>query len=567
MKIQIQKYVRFFGRIGALVLLMMGTIAGAVWLEPTNAILPNMPGWTPVVPDYQLNHALLDSQHKNYMVQPAFVFSVGAPAPIYNPGVINNNNGGGIGGASAFSPFLALVSGNFTQIVNDPAYYSFPEATYVEGMKIMTGNINATTRPDNAGGNPTLVPGFIRGSITGVGGSACTGGLNNPCNVLFLEGGDNPVLPAGDVTNDMVNIFLGTNSNYGGGAITTNRFGIERASQFASLRMGQVYADKAFVGGEVTAVNTVMNPNMPGNFVGNFLSLPDASNLAKPEVLQGEISYGVGTTATTKFSNIGYGDYCYLQNPQVGAICPDGFFLSKYDGRKEAICRSFNPSPNPQAVTVKNDFRRNINLAQDVDNHIAYGPSECKSTPPSWVCSDGLDNDGDGQIDYLADPGCEDAYDMSEYNIPTPPTPVQHPYVTTALLGPYLGKSCNIGVNTIGYWRPDNERDYFTYIDMPPYGTNPQASLTPLVGEYSNVEYAQYWRGGNTVVGSPNKIPEKYDLIVAKGHYGKDILGVVNWQKIAPLFPGWYFIHGQINPMYKVKVGAGNIILDVKVCQ
>lgn len=36
--------------------------------------------------------------------------------------------------------------------------------------------------------------------------------------------------------------------------------------------------------------------------------------------------------------------------------------------------------------------------------------------PPPPVCSDGIDNDGDGAIDFPADKGCTDANDMDEYN-------------------------------------------------------------------------------------------------------------------------------------------------------
>lgn len=43
--------------------------------------------------------------------------------------------------------------------------------------------------------------------------------------------------------------------------------------------------------------------------------------------------------------------------------------------------------------------------------------------PPPPVCSDGLDNDGDGAIDFPADKGCTDAADMDEYN-PICPVPV-----------------------------------------------------------------------------------------------------------------------------------------------
>jgi len=39
------------------------------------------------------------------------------------------------------------------------------------------------------------------------------------------------------------------------------------------------------------------------------------------------------------------------------------------------------------------------------------------------ACSDGLDNDGDGKIDYPADPGCADLLDNDEADPPPPPPP------------------------------------------------------------------------------------------------------------------------------------------------
>ena len=43
--------------------------------------------------------------------------------------------------------------------------------------------------------------------------------------------------------------------------------------------------------------------------------------------------------------------------------------------------------------------------------------------PPVAQCADGLDNDGDGLIDFPADPGCVDAADNDEFNAPPPPPP------------------------------------------------------------------------------------------------------------------------------------------------
>ena len=41
--------------------------------------------------------------------------------------------------------------------------------------------------------------------------------------------------------------------------------------------------------------------------------------------------------------------------------------------------------------------------------------------PPDPACSDGLDNDADGLVDYPNDPGCDSASDDDETNAPTPP--------------------------------------------------------------------------------------------------------------------------------------------------
>ena len=41
--------------------------------------------------------------------------------------------------------------------------------------------------------------------------------------------------------------------------------------------------------------------------------------------------------------------------------------------------------------------------------------------PPHPACSDGVDNDGDGKIDYPADPGCTGASDTDETNAAVPP--------------------------------------------------------------------------------------------------------------------------------------------------
>jgi thermitase len=63
--------------------------------------------------------------------------------------------------------------------------------------------------------------------------------------------------------------------------------------------------------------------------------------------------------------------------------------------------------------------------------------------PPSTQCSDGVDNDGDGLVDYPADPGCSSTTDNDETNAPPPPGSilVAYPTGTSVLTGVATGGS------------------------------------------------------------------------------------------------------------------------------
>ena len=52
---------------------------------------------------------------------------------------------------------------------------------------------------------------------------------------------------------------------------------------------------------------------------------------------------------------------------------------------------------------------------------LAVGLREVAEAPPSYQCSDGADNDGDGKTDYPADPGCTSASDADETDVSTNP--------------------------------------------------------------------------------------------------------------------------------------------------
>lgn len=51
------------------------------------------------------------------------------------------------------------------------------------------------------------------------------------------------------------------------------------------------------------------------------------------------------------------------------------------------------------------------------------------ASPPA--CNDSLDNDGDGKVDYPADPGCSSAVDTDETDAPTPPPGAANLYIDT----------------------------------------------------------------------------------------------------------------------------------------
>jgi len=46
-------------------------------------------------------------------------------------------------------------------------------------------------------------------------------------------------------------------------------------------------------------------------------------------------------------------------------------------------------------------------------------PTPTPTNPPTFACSDGVDNDGDGLIDFPIDPGCDNANDTDEFNEPS----------------------------------------------------------------------------------------------------------------------------------------------------
>ncbi len=64
----------------------------------------------------------------------------------------------------------------------------------------------------------------------------------------------------------------------------------------------------------------------------------------------------------------------------------------------------------------------------------AVGPVQSAAAAPMPQCSDGKDNDGDGKVDYPADPGCVSTNDNDETN---PQVVVRLPSNSQSLLSPF----------------------------------------------------------------------------------------------------------------------------------
>ncbi|MBP6912260.1 MAG: hypothetical protein KBB88_03625, partial [Candidatus Pacebacteria bacterium] len=107
------------------------------------------------------------------------------------------------------------------------------------------------------------------------------------------------------------------------------------------------------------------------------------------------------------------------------------------------------------AVTVPVTYQCNNGIDDDGDGLIDYpadpgctsptDDSEWNAPPVTYQCNNGIDDDGDGLIDYPADPGCTSPTDDSEWNAIIPTTPINvttnsasSVTTTTATLNGYL---------------------------------------------------------------------------------------------------------------------------------
>lgn len=99
-------------------------------------------------------------------------------------------------------------------------------------------------------------------------------------------------------------------------------------------------------------------------------------------------------------------------------------------------------APTPPPPSVQSPYACSDGKDNDNDGQTDYPNDPGCSAPwdqtEAAECSDGLDNDSDGKTDYPNDPGCESASDNSESPDPQDPSPPQTPFMTKpqlALLG------------------------------------------------------------------------------------------------------------------------------------
>ena len=106
-----------------------------------------------------------------------------------------------------------------------------------------------------------------------------------------------------------------------------------------------------------------------------------------------------------------------------------------------------NPGTKRVRLTVRNGSGQTATTMRV--HELTRGPRPIP--PPPVACNDTLDNDGDGAVDYPADPGCASATDTDETNVVTPPPTGSWPNLTnTGARGPFTDRSTSLTVSTAG---------------------------------------------------------------------------------------------------------------------
>ncbi len=114
--------------------------------------------------------------------------------------------------------------------------------------------------------------------------------------------------------------------------------------------------------------------------------------------------------------------------------------------------------PNDNGCSSPNDNDERPECSDGVDNDgdglIDYpndpGCSSAEDNSEANQCSDGVDNDGDGKVDYPNDPGCTSPQDNDEADTPTT---LETPGATCAKAGRFLvGRVGGTGIRSVAFW-------------------------------------------------------------------------------------------------------------------
>ncbi len=154
-------------------------------------------------------------------------------------------------------------------------------------------------------------------------------------------------------------------------------------------------------------VGTVSKSVTTNTVSGVTVRLRASQPLCGPDWPKAVIGIDGTTIATVIVDSVVWKDYSFVRNLTSGSHTYTVNFPNDYFEPRDA----FSVSP-PKPLTCDRNLHFDL-LA------IAEGTPP---PPPSPACSDAADNDGDGKIDYPADPGCSSATDTDETD-PAPPPP------------------------------------------------------------------------------------------------------------------------------------------------
>jgi subtilase family protein len=91
-----------------------------------------------------------------------------------------------------------------------------------------------------------------------------------------------------------------------------------------------------------------------------------------------------------------------------------------------ALYLQANPGATPAALRTalfNLTTKGVVTSSSTTNNHLLFAGGGAPPPPPTYACSNNLDDDGDGKVDYPADPGCTGATDTNETDAPPPPPP------------------------------------------------------------------------------------------------------------------------------------------------